>query len=161
MAWPFDSSVDPNNWFGLGGAVNDVGRSRQLDLNAALTGSGITPNVNSSEASTGSLFSSLSDLFSRDSLFGGTDRKTGVATMGWAPAALGIGQSIFGALQGRQAMNLARDQLNEGRRQFDLNYNAQRTSMNTELEDRQRARVASNPTAYESVDTYMNKNRIK
>jgi hypothetical protein len=99
-------------------------------------------------------------LFSANSMFGGINTKTGVGTQGWVPIALGLGQALFGAMQGRQAVGLAKDQFKEARRQFDLNFDAQRKTTNTALEDRQRARVASNPTAYQSVEDYMNKNRV-
>lgn len=99
-------------------------------------------------------------LFSRQSLFGGTDPTTGITTGGWAPVALGAGQAVFGALQGNKATKLAENQFKESVRQFDLNFNAQRKSINTELEDRQRARVASNSSAYESVDSYLKKNSV-
>jgi hypothetical protein len=102
----------------------------------------------------------FSNLFNRQSLFGGTDMNTGISTGGWAPVALGAGQAIFGALQGNKATKLAEDQFKEGRRQFDLNFNAQRQTINSQLEDRQRARVASNPTAYENTDDYLRKNRV-
>jgi hypothetical protein len=99
-------------------------------------------------------------LFSRQSLFGGTDATTGISSGGWAPVALGAGQAIFGALQGNKATKLAENQFKESVRQFDLNFNAQRKSMNTELEDRQRARVASNAGAYEPVSDYLKKNSV-
>lgn len=99
-------------------------------------------------------------LFSRQSLFGGTDANTGISTGGWAPVALGAGQAIFGALQGNKAMNLAQDQFDESKRQFNLNFDAQKKTINTQLEDRQRARVASNATAYENTDDYLRKNRV-
>lgn len=102
----------------------------------------------------------FSNLFSRQSLFGGTNPNTGISTGGWAPVALGAGQAIFGALQGNKATKLAENQFKESVRQFDLNFNAQRKSINTELEDRQRARVASNPNAYESVNDYLKKNAV-
>lgn len=118
-------------------------------------------------STSGNLFSNLfgdggvgDGLFTRKSMFGGRDATTGMSTMGWAPAALGIGQALMGAFQGRQAMRLAEDQFKESRRQFDLNFNTQRQTMNTAMEDRQRARVASNPGAYDSVEDYMNKNRV-
>lgn len=163
MAWPFDNnSGDFAAQLGLNGAAFNPPASPQLNANALLTGSGLGSglDVSSGAAGTGSLFSALGNLFSRDAMFGSTNDK-GVTSMGWAPAALGIGQSLFGALQGRQAMGLAQDQLKEQKRQFNTNFNAQRQSMNTELEDRQRARVASNPNAYESVSSYMDKNRIR
>lgn len=102
----------------------------------------------------------LGNLFSRQSLFGGTDSQTGISTGGWAPVALGAGQAIFGALQGNKAMGLAEKQFDESKRQFDLNFNAQRQSINTQLEDRQRARNASNSTAYENTDEYLRKNKV-
>lgn len=100
------------------------------------------------------------DLFSRQSMFGGTNPTTGVSTGGWAPIALGAGQALFGAMQGNKATKLAENQFKESVRQFDLNFNAQRKTINTELEDRQRARVASNPGAYESVPDYLKKNSV-
>lgn len=102
----------------------------------------------------------FSNLFNRQSMFGGTDPSTGMSTGGWAPVALGAGQAIFGALQGNKAMGLAEQQFKEGQRQFDLNFDAQRKTLNTQLEDRQRARNASNSTAYESTDEYLRKNRV-
>lgn len=99
-------------------------------------------------------------LFSRQSLFGGTDPNTGISTGGWAPIALGAGQALFGAMQGNKATALAEKQFKESQRQFDLNFNASRKSINTELEDRQRARVASNSGAYESVNDYLKKNAV-
>lgn len=111
-------------------------------------------------ASGGSAGSGFGNLFSRQSLFGGTDPSTGISTGGWAPVALGAGQAIFGALQGNKALNMAEKQFQEGQRQFDLNFDAQRKTINTQLEDRQRARVASNSGAYESTDDYLRKNRV-
>lgn len=99
-------------------------------------------------------------FFSRQSMFGGTDPRSGMSTGGWAPVALGAGQAIFGALQGNKAMGLAEKQFKEGQRQFDLNFDAQRKTINTQLEDRQRARNASNATAYENTDDYLRKNRV-
>lgn len=114
----------------------------------------------SAGAPTGKAGGLLGNLFSRQSLFGGTDSQTGISTGGWAPVALGAGQAIFGALQGNKAMGLAEKQFDESKRQFDLNFNAQRQSINTQLEDRQRARNASNATAYENTDEYLRKNKV-
>jgi hypothetical protein len=80
---------------------------------------------------------------------------------GWATAALGAGQGLLNGWLGMQQYGLAKDKLAEGKRQFELNYNAQRTMTNADLEDRQKARVASNPGAYESVGSYMAKNGVK
>lgn len=80
---------------------------------------------------------------------------------GWGNMALSGAQGLLSAWMGMQQYGLAKDQLKEGKRQFGLNYEAQRSTTNSQLEDRQRARVASNPGAYQSVGDYMDKNGIK
>lgn len=70
--------------------------------------------------------------------------------------------SAFG--NGYMAMKhfgLAEKQFNFQKQAYNQNYAAQRQATNARLEDRQRARVASNPSAYESVSDYMNKYGIK
>jgi hypothetical protein len=75
--------------------------------------------------------------------------------------AIGGAKALSSAFLGMQQYGLAKQQLAEGRRQFDLNYGAQKQTVNTQLEDRQRARVASNPGAYQSVGTYMTQNGVR
>ena len=72
----------------------------------------------------------------------------------------GAGQGLWNAYMGMKQYGLAKDALQTSKDQFAKNYAAQRTTTNTMLEDRQRARVASSPNAYESVGTYMDKHRI-
>jgi hypothetical protein len=78
-------------------------------------------------------------------------------------AKLGLGAitSLANAFMSMQQYGLAKKTLAENQRQFNLNYGAQRDTINTALRDRQAARVASNPGAYESVDDYMRRNAIK
>lgn len=92
-------------------------------------------------------------------IFGGT-RADGSSAVGWAPTALNLGQGLLSGYMGMKQYGLAKDRLGEARRQFNTNLNMQRKTINTQLEDRQRARVASNPGAYQSVSEYMNENRI-
>ena len=112
-------------------------------------------NVADTAASTGL----LSGLFNRESMFGGTNAN-GQTMGGWVSPLASIGSAIFGGIQGNNQLKLAEKQMKEARRQFDTNYSAHRQSLNPQMEDRQRARVASNSSAYESVDDYMNRNRI-
>jgi hypothetical protein len=145
---PFDfdlSSIFGGTTGGGDGLVNFPGFGGGGSAGAPVSGGG------------GGLFG---NMFNRQSMFGGTDMNSGISSGGWAPVALGAGQAIFGALQGNKATKLAEDQFKEGKRQFDLNFNAQRSTINSQLEDRQRARVASNPTAYENTDDYLRKNRV-
>ena len=89
--------------------------------------------------------------------------KNGVVTndMGWGMPALGVASGAFNAWMGMKQYGLAKKQLAEGKQQFALNYDAQRTTTNAQLEDRQRARVASNAGAYQSVGDYMGANGIR
>lgn len=80
---------------------------------------------------------------------------------GWGNTAIsGLG-ALASAFMGMKQYGIAKQTLAENKRQFELNYGAQRQTTNTRLEDRQRARVASNPGAYQSVGDYMNTNGIK
>lgn len=91
------------------------------------------------------------------------DPKTGVkiTEQGYGMPALGVAQGAFNAWMGMKQYGLAKKQLAEGKQQFALNYDAQRTTTNAQLEDRQRARVASNAGAYQSVGDYMGANGIR
>ena len=76
---------------------------------------------------------------------------------GWGGMALSAASGIGQSLMSMKQYGLMEDQLKESKRQFDINYGMQRKSFNNQLEDRQRARVASNPGAYESVVDHMKK----
>lgn len=106
--------------------------------------------------SKGGFLSGFGDLGTMDFWFGNS--KAG--TNGFAGTALGALQGLGSAYLGMKQYGLAKDKFEESKRQFELNYGAQKKLTNSRLEDRQRARVASNPGAYESVGSYMNKNGL-
>lgn len=93
------------------------------------------------------------------SIFGGT-RGDGSSAVGWGTTALNLGQSLLGGYLGMKQYGLGQERLAEAKRQFDVNASMQRKTVNTALEDRQRARVASNPGAYQSVGAYMKKHGV-
>lgn len=103
---------------------------------------------------------SLSDLWNQftNKLGGAVGTKE---APGWGGLALGGAQALGSAYLGMKQYGIAKKTLEEGRRQFDMNYDAQRRTTNSALEDRQRARVASNAGAYQSVGDYMNQNGIR
>lgn len=90
---------------------------------------------------------------------GGTDAQ-GMQTNGILPVGIGALSGLTSAYLGWQQFNLAKDQLAQNKKIFNLNFQNQAQSVNTQLEDRQRARVASNPTGYQSVGDYMSKNQV-
>lgn len=75
--------------------------------------------------------------------------------------AIGGLSALSNSYMGMKQYGLAKEQFAESKRQYNQNYAAQRTLTNSQLEDRQRARVASNAGAYESVGSYMNRNGVK
>ena len=93
-------------------------------------------------------------------MLGKTNDKN-IKTDGWGGLALGAAQGIGNAFMGMQQYGLAKDSLENSKQQFAKNYEAQKTTTNAALEDRQRARVASNAGAYLSPSDYMNKNGVK
>ena len=95
-----------------------------------------------------------------DSFFRSKDPTSGLTTGGWGEAGLGIASGLASAWMGMQQYGLAKDTLQANKDQFNKNYAAQKQTTNASLEDRQRARVASNPGAYQSVGTYMQQNGI-
>lgn len=108
----------------------------------------------------GGFMDSFSNWLSGGGLFGKTN-PDGTRSMGAAGTILGGLQALGSAYMGMKQYGLAKQQLAEGRRQYDQNYAAQRTTVNSQLEDRQRARLASNPGAYQSVGDYMTKYGVR
>lgn len=80
---------------------------------------------------------------------------------GWGGLAMSAAGGVASLAMGLKQYGLAKDTLKENKRQFQMNYDAQKQTTNTALEDRQRARVASNAGAYQSVGDYMNTNGVK
>lgn len=146
----------PNDFsFGLNNALSGMGYGDGApSMLAASIGANTGPVVGA--ASQEGMFG---NLFNRNSMFGGT-QADGTMAGGWVSPLASIGAAVFGGIQGSKQLKLAQDQFKESTRQFDQNYAAQRTTTNTQLEDRQRARVASNPGAYEGVDSYLQRNKV-
>lgn len=99
------------------------------------------------------------DFFSWDSFLGGKNTD-GTATNGWGGMALGALQGLGNAYMGMKQYGLAKDQLQFSKDAFNKNYAAQAQMTNASLEDRQRARVASNAGAYQSVGDYMAQHKV-
>lgn len=94
-------------------------------------------------------------------LFGNTPFLSNQNQQGWGGMALGAAQGLASAYMGMKQYGLAKDSLKQSKDVFNKNFDAQRRTTNASLEDRQRARIASNSGAYESVGSYMNKNGIR
>jgi len=80
---------------------------------------------------------------------------------GWGGMALGAASGLASTYLGLQQYGLAKDTLANNKQQFQMQYDAQKRMTNSNLEDRQRARVASNSGAYQSPSDYMSKYGVK
>ena len=79
---------------------------------------------------------------------------------GYAGVAANLGLSAWQTKVAADQSKAFRDSVDFEKQRFKANYESQKKNYNTSLEDRQRARVAANPTGYQSVDAYMNKNAL-
>lgn len=85
----------------------------------------------------------------------------GTQVQGWGAPALGAISGLMNGWFGMQQLKVAKDTLQANKDQFRLNFDATKNTTNAALADRQAARVASNPGAYQSVGSYMNQYGIK
>ena len=133
-----------SNW-GLGSTPEAVASMPLLSSVTATAGSG-----------GGSLLGSLSSWLN-DSGALGKKLADGTQMQGWASPALSAASSLMSGFMGMKQYQLAKDQLAQNKHEFQVNYDAQKKTTNSALADRQAARVASNPGAYQSVGDYMTK----
>lgn len=70
---------------------------------------------------------------------------------------------IMGAYNGMQQMDLARDALTSQNQFANANYTNQAQTLNTQMEDRQRARLGAQGVVGQSpqLDAYMNQHRLQ
>ena len=130
------------------GAVNP---GLMSDFSSALPGQVAAPGLWDQFKSSGVLNSST------------MDPKTGAVMQqqGWGMPALQAASGLLSAWTGMKQYGLAKDAFSESKRQFALNFDAQKRTTNSALEDRQRARLASNAGAYQSLGDYMSQNGIR
>lgn len=82
---------------------------------------------------------------------------TGMSGLQLGQLGLGLGNGLLNGYLGFQNLGLAKSQAKQAQNNWDKQWSANVKNTNGALEDRQRARIASNPGAYESVDSYMKK----
>lgn len=133
-------------WDGQLGAT--YGAGSMDSMGAGWGGTGVGPNATPFEPS----------AYQR---FTGYRAPDGTGEMGWGGMALGAASSLGNLWLGMKQYGLAKEQLAFSKDSFSKNWGAQVNTTNAALSDRQAARVASNPGAYDSVASYMAKYGIK
>lgn len=143
--------------FGLGGMPDPNIAIPQVDM------SPMQFNYNPSVLDTASSWfnSKFGDTLGSSKWWLGGKDGQGQTTNGAAMPIISAASGLMNAYMGMQQYGLYKDQFKFQKESFAKNFDAQRSSINSQLEDRQRARVASNAGAYQSVGDYMNKNGIK
>lgn len=149
--------LKPQDMMNWGYSPMSSGISPMLDINTAVASPVAVANPTLAPVASGGLSGWLRDSGVLNQ-YGANGQMTG---QGWGGLALGVGQGLLSAYMGMKQYGLYKDQLNESKRQFGLNFDAQKRTTNAQLEDRQRARLAANPGAYESVADYMSKYGIQ
>ena len=92
--------------------------------------------------------------------FLGTKNADGSQTQGWGGLAFGAAQGLGSLYMGMKQYGLGKQQLAFQQDSFNKNFEVQKQMTNSQLEDRQRSRVASNSGAYQSVGDYMKQNGV-
>lgn len=82
---------------------------------------------------------------------------TGMSGLQLGQLGLGAANGLLNGYLGFQNLSLAKNQARQAQQNWDKQWSANVKNTNAALSDRQAARVASNPNAYESVDSYMKK----
>lgn len=88
------------------------------------------------------------------SLFGGKD-KFGNETKSGLGTGLGVAKGLADTYLGFEQLGLAKDSLAFSKDAFSKQFENQRRSLNTQLRDRQKARLSADPTGHQSVEEYM------
>lgn len=102
----------------------------------------------------------IADWWKGTNVLDQTNLKTGQVNQGWGMPALGAANSMFQSWMGLRQLDLAKKGLNEQKRQFNMNWDAQRNSFNNQLAERQANKIAFDPNS-QDVATYMAKWGIK
>jgi hypothetical protein len=160
------SSPVPQSW--QAAAANWGYQPRIADPNSlvdySLTSGGIpklnTMNVGVDPNANPSMMASFGNWLRQNNVIGQTDAK-GIKTDGWGGLALNTLTGLGSLYLGMQQYNLAKETLANNKAQFERNFAANKATINADMEDRQRARVASNAGAYQSVGDYMAQNGVR
>ena len=129
-------------------------------MQAILPDFGITPTTPVTPAVAGWRNPALTTTAGSDWMttwFGGKDAQTGNLSTGILPVGIGALTGLVGAYTGLEQLQVAKDNLAFQKDAFNKNFANQAKLTNSQLADRQRARVMDSPGAYESVGDYMNK----
>jgi hypothetical protein len=151
----FNSPRDFNSLMGYGTSTPISGLTGQPDYLQSLQ----SPSLAGIDMGAGGPTSMSDSIMNSLKGFGGgffdKTNAAGIKDQGWGGTALGVASGLGNAYMGMQQYGLAKDQLNFSKQQYETNLKNQTKLTNASLADRQASRVASNPSAYQSVGDYI------
>ncbi len=102
------------------------------------------------------------DSIKNSGFFNSKNPTTGAMDQGWGGQAMGIANGLMSGYLGMKQYGIAKKTLSENKRQFELNYAAQKNMTNSRLEGRQKARIAASPDGgHMSAADYVQKYGVK
>jgi len=93
-------------------------------------------------------------------MFGSTNEKTGVRTRSGLLPVLNTFSGLASAYLGMKQYGLAKKSFKQNKKEFGMNYDAQRQLTNAQMEGSAKARHSANPGFYDTPSDYMAKNSI-
>ena len=93
-------------------------------------------------------------------MFGSTNEQTGVRTRSGLLPILNTFTGLASAYLGMKQYGLAKDSFKQNKKEFGMNYDAQRQLTNAQMEGSAKARHSANPGFYATPSDYMAKNSI-
>lgn len=146
-------NIAPGGSNGSGGSGSNFNLSPSIKNELGLGGSslGSLSPIDTSALPGRGDFGAQDPMSLMNRLFGSADGKTSGLVLPGIEAATGIGNAFLGMKQ----FGLAEDQFDFQKEAFNKNFEVQKNLTNSQLQDRQRARVAANPGAHISPAAYI------
>lgn len=152
----FNNDIEKYKKYFAGNFDTTANMPNPLSNSTALEGVGNAANTN-----TKGITESMWDRFINAPFLSTIDPKTNQITQGTGNFLLSGLNSAMNMFMGLKSYNLMKQQVEMQKREYEKNFQAKQQMVNSAMEDRQKARVASNPNAYMNVNDYMNKYGIK
>ena len=161
MNYPFLGHNTPGLQLGQTGGLGGMQTTQPMNIEGNFAPNMQSIGSNPSFASVGESMGFEMPTYAQGNSWAGNLGNWAAQNSDLLKAGAGLITGGIGAWNGMNQNKLMRQNMNQQAGQFREQMDLSKQSLNRNIEDRQRARVASNPQAYESVDSYMKKYGVK
>lgn len=161
MNYPFLGHNTPDLQLGQTGGLGGMQTTQPMNIEGNFAPNMQSMGSNPSFTSVGEAMGFEMPTYAQGNSWAGNLGKWASQNSDLLKAGAGLITGGIGAWNGMNQNKLMRQNMNQQAGQFREQMDLSKQSLNRNIEDRQRARVASNPQAYESVDSYMKKYGVK